>query len=184
MGWGQNPADVAAAERAAVEARERIDNRPLTPGERQIVNTLERIAEGIEAMKPVPIEPVGAITANGAERVAVERGGIVFSGYSAAEASELASRYFSRRGFNVLLDADPRDLSLAIDAGATALGNAIAAATGPLNTHEDYERLAEVVIDAALKQAADMAANGGQAVAADEEVAAGDQAPAATSSTT
>ena len=29
MAWGQNPIDAAAAEQAAAEARERVENRPL-----------------------------------------------------------------------------------------------------------------------------------------------------------
>ena len=163
MAWGQNPIDAAAAEQAAAEARERVENRPLTPGERQIVNALERIAEALEASKPVPLEP------------------IIGNAVRDSVISSLGT-------LGALLDADPTDLSLAVDAGATALGNAVAVATKPLNTRKDYEQLAEIVLDAALKAAADFQTgqgSGGQDAAADdEEVAAGDAPPAATSSTT
>ena len=162
MGWGPNPVETAAAERAAAEAQERIEHRPLTPFERQTVNALERIAEALEASKPVPLEPLV---------------GTVRSGVIASRSGTLAT----------LLDAPPADLALAVDAGATALGNAIAVAAKPLNTRADYEQLAETVIDAALRTAVDLEGeqqdSGGQETAAGEEAAGGDAPPPAATST-
>lgn len=157
MSWGPNPIDTAAAERAAAEARERIEARPLTPGERQIVNALERIADAVEASKPIPLEP------------------LIGNAVRDSTTSGIGA-------LTVLLDADPSDLSRAVDAGATVL--AIAAATKPLNTRADYERLAEAVIDAALKEAASPAVAGGQDEATNGVVAGSEQAPPATTPTT
>lgn len=164
MSWGPNPIDTAAAERAAAEARERIEARPLTPGERQIVNALERIADAVEASKPIPLEP------------------LIGNAVRDSTTSGIGA-------LTVLLDADPSDLSRAVDAGATVLANAIAAnaiaaATKPLNTRADYERLAEAVIDAALKEAASPAVAGGQDEATNGVVAGSEQAPPATTPTT
>ena len=157
MPWGPDPREEAAAVAAAAEARERAANRPLTPGERQIVNALERIAEALEASKPVPLEAcIGTVQAGGPGTWAD------------------------------LLDAEPADLALAVDAGVTALANMPAAGPGGLPpdltnqfTRDELERFAEVVIDAALRQAAQIAAAnsstdlGGQEAATEEAVTGG-----------
>lgn len=50
MAWGQNPADVAAAERAAAEARARVEQAPMTPYERQHLQILVGIRDALDAI--------------------------------------------------------------------------------------------------------------------------------------
>lgn len=153
MGWGQDPTEARAAQVAAADPHNRIANRPLTPGERSIVEALDRIAAALEASRPAPLEPI--------------------VGYAA--------------GFGVLLDFGPGDLDLVTDTAATALEN-----THPDLAREGYSRtqieaMAETVVVAALRQAAELAADmdsGGQEAAAGEEVTGAYPGPPVTDSNT
>lgn len=148
MGWGPNPVDEAAAERAAAEARERLANRPYTPFERKLIEVLGDIREELERARPVELEPIIG-TAEGL----------------------LGPVHVAADGVEVLLDADPTDLSLAVDAGATALYNHYPVLREDF-TRAGFEGFAECVIEAALHQAAQSSA--GQADARGE-AAGGDE---------
>lgn len=49
MGFGPNPAEVRAAEVAALEARERMASKPLTPFEKDLLAVLGEIRDAIKA---------------------------------------------------------------------------------------------------------------------------------------
>lgn len=145
MGWGSNPVEERAAQVAAAEAAERLNNRPTTPFERNMLAALNRIGAALDAMRPV-LDWDGP--REGTSKVAD------------------------------LLDADPADLGLAIDAGATALANQVPALRDDF-TRAGLEKFAEIVIDAALKQAARNSE--GMATALGEGGGGASGAPASTS---
>jgi hypothetical protein len=148
MGWGPNPVEDAAARAAAAEAQERLANRPLTPFERKLLDVLDDIREELQLARPVPLEAIVGTADCGLISV------------SQSTAADLL--------LEQLLDSDPTDLSLAIDAGATALSNSFPTLNEDF-TRSGLEKFAECVIDAALKDTARRHADDAALPAAQDE---------------
>lgn len=97
MGWGQNPADVRAAEEARAAAIEAAENRPMSPFERKLIGVLEDIRDAVQDCRPVPLEPIVGVASS------------------------------TGNGLDPLLDTPPAVLARAIAAGGAALSDSFPA---------------------------------------------------------
>jgi hypothetical protein len=182
MGWAQDPRGQQAAQEAAAKAQQQAST--ITAGERQVINALERLADILDVRLP----PLQAIEAPPAAEVPFPVGSLSIVTDATMQVGTINCPKCNSSDIRLvnLLDADPADLGLAIDAGATALYNAFPTMRDDY-TRAGFEKFAETVIDAALRQVAMIASaqsSEGQAEALGEVVAVGDTDPAAPASTT
>ena len=142
MGWGQNPADVRAAEEARAEAVARAESKPMSPFERKLVGVLEDIRDrlGVPLAEARPGDPLPEA------HVVVRRADGTVQDFG-------TGTLVTADPLGPLLDSPPAVLARSITAGATAIANGAPMLQDDF-TAAGFEKLAELAIEAALHEAA------------------------------
>ncbi|WP_319456920.1 MULTISPECIES: hypothetical protein [unclassified Mycobacterium] len=186
MGWGPNPIEEAAAEKAQAEAIDAAERKPVTPFERKLLGLIEDVRDAIAAPRPAgpllvtlasntPMEIADRIRARLPEGSLLtgENGAIldVRPIYASAPAT-------TEDGLARLADAAPTDLGRAVEAAAAALRGVDPWLLRGYNTIS-FEDLAEAAIDAALQAALNPPQQGADARSGGPKPTAGGGHPSA-----